>query len=212
MSSSTHAASSPAGTASTTPATPPRKRVDFLTGYCGLSPPTLFRRIGTMAADGQPLLAPTVQTTPSSIASGPGYTLGNRIRMGSGKPSSGPMGRTFVRSSAWAWPRQRVRGGVDLHRQPEQREAADLHSPDVEHDKGEVEEHPLAQLDVGAPGAEEGRLHPHRLAIGAEQRAEQAPPLIASASRVAFSAWQRSRARDRPATSFASPYSIVRGS
>lgn len=57
-----------------------------------------------MAADDQPLLAP-VQTTPSSIASGPGHTLDNRIRMGIDKPSSGPIVRTLVRFFGWAWPR-----------------------------------------------------------------------------------------------------------
>ena len=56
-----------------------------------------------MAADGQPLLAPTVQTTPSPIASGPGHTPDNRIRMGIDKPSGGPIDRAFVRFSGWAW-------------------------------------------------------------------------------------------------------------
>ena len=58
-----------------------------------------------MAADGQPLLAPTVQTTPSPIASGPGHTPDNRIRMGTDKPPSGPIDRTFVRFSGGAQPR-----------------------------------------------------------------------------------------------------------
>jgi hypothetical protein len=31
------------------------KRVDFLTRYCGVSLPTLFKRIGIMAVDGHPL-------------------------------------------------------------------------------------------------------------------------------------------------------------
>ena len=48
-------ASSPAGIASTERTARRQKRVDFATGYCGLSPPTLFERIGIMAADGQPL-------------------------------------------------------------------------------------------------------------------------------------------------------------
>jgi hypothetical protein len=55
MSSFIYAASSSAGIASTDPISRQRKRVDFLTRYCGLSLPTLFKRIGTMAADGQPL-------------------------------------------------------------------------------------------------------------------------------------------------------------
>ena len=45
-------ASSPAGIASTERTARRQKRVDFATGYCGLSPPTLFERIGIMAADG----------------------------------------------------------------------------------------------------------------------------------------------------------------
>jgi hypothetical protein len=48
-------ASSPAGTAGTERTVLRQKRIDFATGYCGLSPPTLFERIGIMAADGQPL-------------------------------------------------------------------------------------------------------------------------------------------------------------
>ena len=48
-------ASSPAVIASTERTARRQKRVDFATGYCGLSPPTLFERIGIMAADGQPL-------------------------------------------------------------------------------------------------------------------------------------------------------------
>jgi hypothetical protein len=48
-------ASSPAGIASTERTAQRQKRIDFATGYCGLCPPTLFERIGIMAADGQPL-------------------------------------------------------------------------------------------------------------------------------------------------------------
>jgi len=55
MTLSIDAASSPACIASTSSASPQEKRVDFLTRYCGLSRPTLFKRIGIMAADGQPL-------------------------------------------------------------------------------------------------------------------------------------------------------------
>ena len=46
-------ASSPAGIASTQRTAQRRNRVDFATGNCGLSPPTLFERIGIMAAGGQ---------------------------------------------------------------------------------------------------------------------------------------------------------------
>ena len=52
------APSSSACTAGTSPASRPQKRVDFLTRYCGLSLLTLFERIGTMAASGQPLPSP----------------------------------------------------------------------------------------------------------------------------------------------------------
>ena len=100
MPSSIHAAPSSARIAGARPASRQQERVDFLTGYCGLSLPTLFRRIGTMAADSQPL-----QTTPSSITSGPGHTPGNPIRMGIGKSPSGPIGRALVRFSGGAWPR-----------------------------------------------------------------------------------------------------------
>ena len=48
-------ASSSAGIASMERTARRQKRVDFATGYCGLSPPTLFERIGIMAADGRPL-------------------------------------------------------------------------------------------------------------------------------------------------------------
>jgi hypothetical protein len=58
-----------------------------------------------MAADGQPLLAPTVQTTPTLITSGSGHTPDNRIQMGIDKPSSGPIDRTLVRFSGRARPR-----------------------------------------------------------------------------------------------------------
>ena len=48
-------ASSPAGIASRERTARRQKRIDFATGYCGLCPPTLFERIGIMAAIGQPL-------------------------------------------------------------------------------------------------------------------------------------------------------------
>ena len=58
-----------------------------------------------MAVDGQPLPAPTVQTTPTAIGSGAGHTPDNRIRMEIGKPSSGRIDRAFVRFSGGASPR-----------------------------------------------------------------------------------------------------------
>ena len=102
MSSSIHAASSPASIASTARTAPHRKRVDFATGYCGLSPPTLFERIGIMAAHGQPLPVgldaahqrcarrpEPVKTTPTRIASGPAQRVGSRTRMRVGKRFTG---------------------------------------------------------------------------------------------------------------------------
>jgi hypothetical protein len=53
MSPSIDAVASHACIASKSPAIRQQKRVDFLTQYCGLSLPTLFKRIGIMAADGQ---------------------------------------------------------------------------------------------------------------------------------------------------------------
>ena len=72
----------------------------------------------------------------------------------------------------------------------------------VEHDAVEVEEHPFAELDVRAVVAEERRLHPDRVAAaGRTARAGSGAVRAASASRVAFRAWHRSRARRRAATS-----------
>jgi hypothetical protein len=113
MTSSIHAAPSPACTASTSSASRRQKRIDFLTRYCGLSLPTLFKRIGTMAAPGQPLPSqfqawrrahprpwsaaraelarPLAKTTPTALASGPAERLDNRKRMAVAKPSSRPI-------------------------------------------------------------------------------------------------------------------------
>ena len=55
MTLSIHAASSLARIDNTNPAPPQQKRVDFLTRYRGLSPPTLFERIGLTVALSQPL-------------------------------------------------------------------------------------------------------------------------------------------------------------
>src|SRR4051812_36520947 len=73
---------------------------------------------------------------------------------------------------------ERVHRRIDLHRRPEQRKAADTHAAHVEDDAVEVEEDALAKLDVCAVVAEEGRLHPHRLAAAAEQLAQEAPPFV----------------------------------
>ena len=93
MSSSLHVASrrhpralAHASTACTAGAAPPTRHVDFPTGFCGLSLPALFKRIGTMTADGQP-----AKTTPTIIASGPAERLDNRRRLALDKPSSRPV-------------------------------------------------------------------------------------------------------------------------
>ena len=72
----------------------------------------------------------------------------------------------------------RVHGREDLHARPEERVVADPHVADVEHDAVEVEEHPLAELDVRPVVAEERRLHPDRVAASAEQLAQDGPARV----------------------------------
>jgi hypothetical protein len=62
-----------------------------------------------------------------------------------------------------------MRGRVNLNGRTEEREVADLDHAHVEDDAVEVEEDPLAKLDVGAVVAEERRLHPDRLPALAEE-------------------------------------------
>jgi hypothetical protein len=64
---------------------------------------------------------------------------------------------------------ERMHRRQDLNGRSEEREVADTHLAHVEHDAVEVEEHSLAELDVGAVVAVEGRLHPDRLSALAEQ-------------------------------------------
>ena len=71
----------------------------------------------------------------------------------------------------------RVHRRIDLHRRTEQREAADAYAADIEHHAVEIEEHTLAELDVGAIVAEEWRLHPHAVAAPAEELAQDSPAL-----------------------------------
>ena len=54
----------------------------------------------------------------------------------------------------------------------------DADQADVEHDAVEVEEDPLAELDVGAVVAEEGRLHPDAVAAPAEESPEDVAPRV----------------------------------
>ena len=89
MSSSLHAASSPAGIASTERTAQRRKRIDFATGYCGLSPPTLFERIGIMAADGQ-LLPTTFHAAHRECVARQRRAWRPELAQLTGSPSSGP--------------------------------------------------------------------------------------------------------------------------
>ncbi|HZX85271.1 MAG TPA: hypothetical protein VFF19_16990 [Reyranella sp.] len=98
----------------------PRSNLDFLTRSCGLSSPTLFERIGIMAADGRPLQTSfpavrlnarpsefvlsannpssgppvkagrPVKKPPTAIASGPTDWQVTAIRMKVGKVATGP--------------------------------------------------------------------------------------------------------------------------
>ena len=92
MTSSFHAASSSACSASMERTAQRRKRVDFATGYCGLSPPTLFERIGIMAADGQPL--PTrFHAARQGRGTRPKYARRPEPAQRTGSPCSGPEAR-----------------------------------------------------------------------------------------------------------------------
>src|SRR5438445_7398270 len=66
--------------------------------------------------------------------------------------------------------------GQDLHRGAKEGEAADSNRTEVKHHTIEVEEHPLAEPDIGAVVAEKGWLHPYRLASRSEQLAQHASP------------------------------------
>ena len=84
MLSNRYRASSHAGIASKRQRAQLHTRIDFVTRYCGLSSPMLFKRIGPMPADGQP-----AKTTLTCIASEPAQArLGNRIQMTDAEPSN----------------------------------------------------------------------------------------------------------------------------
>jgi hypothetical protein len=74
-------ASSPAGNASMARRPSQQKRVDFQTGCCGLSLPTLFQRIGTMAADGQPLATRVHAARQPRVCAHPGNHFSQREPM-----------------------------------------------------------------------------------------------------------------------------------
>src|SRR6188474_2707350 len=94
----------------------------------------------------------------------------------SADPDVGPNLQRLARLLAPAQRRiERMCGRVELHRGADDREAADAYRAHVEHHAVEVEEHPLAELDVGAVVAEERGLHPDRIPAGAEERAEDPP-------------------------------------
>jgi hypothetical protein len=82
-----------AGTACKGRVAPPSEHGYFLIRSCGLSlrsfsegGPALFKKIGTMATDGQP-----VKTTPTNIAFGPAQRHDNRRRMTLAKSFSRPV-------------------------------------------------------------------------------------------------------------------------
>lgn len=62
---------------------------------------------------------------------------------------------------------ERVRRGIDLDGGGEERVVADLDLAHVQHDAVEIEEHSLAEQDIGAAIADERRLHPGRVSAGA---------------------------------------------
>ena len=106
-------------------------------------------------------------------------------------------------------------GGVDLDRRAEERVVADPDAAHVEHDAVEVEEHPLAELDVRAVVAEERRLHPHGVAALAEEApagcaAARPARLARGVECLAQIAGARSRAATRSGSSgsYISPASI----
>ena len=69
---------------------------------------------------------------------------------------------------------ERVQRRVDLHRRSKQGEVADPHRTDVQDNAVEIEEHPLAELDIRTVVAIERRLHPHAVAALTEQVAQHA--------------------------------------
>ena len=79
-----------------------------------------------------------------------------------------------------------MRGGVDLDGRTEQREVADAHRAHVEDDAVEVEEDALAEQDVRAVVAEEGRLHPDFTAAAPNSSTRMRRRVSSSLSRVAF--------------------------
>jgi hypothetical protein len=65
-----------------------------------------------------------------------------------------------------------VHSRIDLNCGTKKGEAADPHLAYVEHDTIEIQEHALTEQDVLTVVAEEGRLHPNRIAASAEQLAQ----------------------------------------
>jgi hypothetical protein len=89
--------------------------------------------------------------------------------------------------------------GEDARRRAKERKVADAHRADVQHHAVEVEEDPLAQVDVRAVVAKNGGCI-HTVSPPAPNSSRRMRRRSScSASRVAFSAWHRSRARSRPA-------------
>jgi hypothetical protein len=116
-----------------------------------------------------------VRDVPRDDASGPDYRLRADIHArANDRPAADPHIRADLDGLAeLLLPTQFgvhwVRGRVDLHRRPEQREVANLDHAHVEDNAVEVEENPLAKVDVGTVVAEERRLHPNRIPTFAEE-------------------------------------------
>jgi hypothetical protein len=98
-------ASSSAGIGSAARSPRQQKRVDFLTRNCGLSLPTLFKRIGAMAAHGQPLPTsiyttrlkrvrrPELAQRAGNPFAGPGVQAGSPVKTTPASIASGPAER-----------------------------------------------------------------------------------------------------------------------
>src|SRR3569623_1197428 len=77
-----------------------------------------------------------------------------------------------------------MRSGVNLHGRAEEREVADLHLANIEHDAVEFEEDALSEQEVRSVVTEKRRLHPNRIASAAEKLLQdRSPPLLIALAR-----------------------------
>ena len=121
-------------------------------------------RVTTLPA---PITAPSPIVTPGRMMAPPPIQTSLPIR--TGRPNSRPVAPRFGVA--------RMIGGVDLHRRPDLGAVADRDFDDVEDDAVEVEEDAVAETDVVAIVAVEGRTDHGVLADVAEAFAEQRVPL-----------------------------------